>query len=270
MSFICSYCSKSYSNKGNLKLHQTTAKFCLKLQNKKLDIEYRCIDCNYITGRKEYLTKHLNTCKNKKNRELKEFNDKDLTIALIKQENAIQKKMIEELKKEAFKPKHTNITYNVQMNYCKQYLAPYQDLSNNLQKLVWTHYKNSYFTRGVDGVIALINKILSLEDNQKYLISFENSKQSFWRNNKDKIELDDKADKFLKEIFPYIREVANEKYIEEIDSTPSSDHISMNELLETRSSILRIGELGSKERTKCVNAMANSFYISNNLIKTIL
>jgi hypothetical protein len=65
MSFLCNHCNKSYSNKGNLITHQTTSKTCLKIQNKEV-AGYACEYCKYITGRKEYLVKHDNTCKYKK------------------------------------------------------------------------------------------------------------------------------------------------------------------------------------------------------------
>jgi signal recognition particle GTPase len=133
MSLVCEHCSKIYSTKGNLIKHQLTARFCLKLQNKKLDRIFNCEDCTYYTGRKDYLTTHIKTCKNKKKKESMDLKDCILQLALKDQHLKIQQGIIEELKKEAFKPKTTNnnndnIIYNVQMEYCKQYLAPYKEV----------------------------------------------------------------------------------------------------------------------------------------------
>jgi hypothetical protein len=35
--FTCDYCQKEFSTKGNLKLHQKTAKYCLNLRNKEIE-----------------------------------------------------------------------------------------------------------------------------------------------------------------------------------------------------------------------------------------
>jgi hypothetical protein len=268
MSFECEYCSKIYSSKGNLTKHQHTAKFCLKLQNKELDIEFKCDDCNYISGLKYDLSTHRKTCKNKKKKLIKESKDKDLQLALNKQQIKIQQGIIAELKKEAFKPKTTNnnITYNVQMEYCKQHLAPYEEFMKHAKKFIWTHFKTSHLLKGVDGIVILLNKILPL-DNPRYLLSFENSKQSFYRNNKNAIELDDKADKLLTDVHPMIMEIVNEKYREEINSTPLNDTKTMQELSDVRQSIVNIKDRGSKERKKCVSAISDALCVSNTSMK---
>jgi hypothetical protein len=192
---------------------------------------------------------------------------------LNKQQIKIQQGIIAELKKEAFKPKTTNnnnnnITYNVQMEYCKQHLAPYEEFIKHAKKFIWTHFKTSHLLKGVDGIVILLNKILPL-DNPPYLLSFENSKQSFYRNNKNNIELDDKADKLLTDVHPMIMEIVNEKYREEINSTPLSDTKTMQELSDVRQSIVNIKDRGSKERKKCVSAISESLCVSNTSMKII-
>jgi hypothetical protein len=97
MSFTCIHCSKVYSNNCNLTKHQRTAKFCLKIQNKILENAYSCNDCKYYTGNNHHLITHLKICKKKIKRELNESKDNDITIVLIKRENAIQKELIKEL-----------------------------------------------------------------------------------------------------------------------------------------------------------------------------
>jgi hypothetical protein len=267
MNLKCEYCSKVYSSKCNLSTHQRTAKFCLKIQNKILENAYTCKDCKYTTGRISSLTTHLKTCKKKKKREIKQVSDKDLIIALKDQQLIIQEGIIKELKKEAFKPKtinnNNNVTYNIQMEYCKQNLAPYEEFLKDAKKLIWTHFKTSYLLKGVDGIVLLLNKILP-NKTPRYLLSFENSKQSFYRNKDDKIELDDKADKLLTDIHPFIMEKVNEKYKEELTG---ADVKEMQELSDLRYSIIAINEMGSKERKKCVRAISDTFYVSNNTLK---
>jgi hypothetical protein len=262
-SLECCYCKKSYSNKGNLNLHQRTAKFCLKIQNISTK-KFSCNDCDYTTQRKSSLQDHLKICKKKKDRLRIEVNDDKLQLALNKQQIKIQQGIIEELKKEAFKPKTiNNITYNIQMEYCKQNLAPYEEFLKDAKKLIWTHFKTSYLLKGVDGIVLLLNKILP-NKTPRYLLSFENSKQSFYRNKDDKIELDDKADKLLTDIHPFIMEKVNEKYQEELIG---ADVKEMQELSDLRYSIMAINEMGSKERKKCVRAISDTFYVSNNTLK---
>jgi hypothetical protein len=237
----------------------------LKSQNDIITKELLCNDCNYTTRLKSNLSTHRKTCKNKKKRNKKESNDKDLQLALKDQQLKIQQGIIRELKKEAFKPKTTNnnITYNVHMEYCKQNLAPYEEFLKNAKKFIWTHFKTSHLLKGVDGIVILLNKILPI-DNPRYLLSFENSKQSFYRNNKDTIELDDKADKLLTDVHPMIMEIVNERYRDEINSTPSSDTKTMQELSDYRQSIVNIKDRGSKERKKCVSAISDALCVSNN------
>jgi hypothetical protein len=108
MYFSCEYCSKEYATKGSLTRHMLTAKFCLKLQNKNLDRKFKCDDCIYTTGNSYNLTTHIKTCKNKKKKELKEYRDDKLQLALKDQHIKTQEGIIKELKKESFKHKTTN------------------------------------------------------------------------------------------------------------------------------------------------------------------
>jgi hypothetical protein len=273
MPFTCEYCSKEYASKSNLNKHQLTAMFCLKLQNKKLDRIFNCDDCNYTTGNNYNLTTHIKTCKNKKKKESIDLKDCILQLALKDQQLKIQQGIMEELKKEAFKPKTTNnnnnnITYNVQMEYCKQHLAPYEEFLKDAKKFIWTHFKTSHMLKGVDGIVILLNKILPL-DEPRYLLSFESSRQSFYRNNQNTIELDDKADKLLMDVHPMIMEIVNERYRDEINSTPSSDTKTMQDLSDMRQSIANIRDRGSKERKKCVIAIAEALCVSNTSMKCV-
>jgi len=83
--YVCQYCHKVFSNQYVLKTHQTTAKYCIEIQNKQnennpVEIDlYNCEYCNISFTLKSSLQKHLITCKqkktleeNKKNSELTE------------------------------------------------------------------------------------------------------------------------------------------------------------------------------------------------------
>jgi hypothetical protein len=277
-SYVCEFCGKVLSTQSNLRQHTRTAKYCLKLRKKEVVNRYKCEHCEYSTGLNCDIKKHILRCKGKKDYDKIQLEDLKLRLATNAIELAVSKatvkiykdEVIPLLKKGTTNVINNNITFNTQMNYCQKVLSPYKTFSSDMGRLVWTHYRDSYFTRGVDGMIVLINKIISAEEDKKYLISFENSKRSFWRNNDNKLEVDDKADKFLNEVFPYMKEVTNEKYKEEIADTDLSDIKRMQEMLDMRNSIYRIGELGSCERKKCVDAMANNLYVSNNMLKMSL
>ena len=68
--FNCEYCNNKYSSSSSLKLHQKTAKFCIKIQDKnneqtKERFLFSCLHCH-----KEFLLKssyndHISLCKNK-------------------------------------------------------------------------------------------------------------------------------------------------------------------------------------------------------------
>lgn len=70
---ICEYCEKQLSTPTILKRHQQTAKYCLDIQNKKLDKQYKC-ECSKEFSRIDNYKTHIKTCKQKSN------NDKDKTI----------------------------------------------------------------------------------------------------------------------------------------------------------------------------------------------
>jgi chromosome segregation ATPase len=87
----CNYCKNILSTKSSLKLHQTTAKFCLKLQGVKNIKELFCCElCGKDFQRKLHLNKHKNICESVK-KENKEKENK---------ENSDSKKENSDLKKE--------------------------------------------------------------------------------------------------------------------------------------------------------------------------
>ena len=81
MDHICSFCSKKFYNKSSLTLHQTTAKFCLKLQNKTNDI-FTCCHCKTVFTRKCNLDKHESACTSSMDVEL---NEKDTEIERLRE-----------------------------------------------------------------------------------------------------------------------------------------------------------------------------------------
>ena len=63
----CQFCHNVFSNKQNLNAHQKKAKYCLKIQGKVPDIEYKCLDCSKTFTIKSNFIQHQKVCKRPKN-----------------------------------------------------------------------------------------------------------------------------------------------------------------------------------------------------------
>ena len=60
----CQFCHNVFSNKQNLNSHQKKAKYCLKLQGKTINTEYKCDGCSKTFTIKGNLIKHQKICRN--------------------------------------------------------------------------------------------------------------------------------------------------------------------------------------------------------------
>ena len=91
----CEFCKKILSNATTLKTHQTSAKYCLKIQGK-IDVfdNFECEYCSKKFTLLHYLNSHTNTCKNK-NENIKNIKDE---INTLQTENNTLKEDNEKLK----------------------------------------------------------------------------------------------------------------------------------------------------------------------------
>ena len=55
----CEFCKKVFTGKNNLRIHQTKATYCLKIQEKTPEISYTCSYCSKIFNRKDSFDVHL-------------------------------------------------------------------------------------------------------------------------------------------------------------------------------------------------------------------
>ena len=62
----CEFCGKKFSSKTNLLRHQRTVASCLKIQGKKIPVEFSCEYCNKTFPEKSNLGRHYLSCKVKK------------------------------------------------------------------------------------------------------------------------------------------------------------------------------------------------------------
>uniref|UniRef100_A0A6C0KCI5 C2H2-type domain-containing protein n=1 Tax=viral metagenome TaxID=1070528 RepID=A0A6C0KCI5_9ZZZZ len=61
----CEFCKKNFVSKSNLYTHQNTAKYCLKIQGKDKETQFKCEFCDKIVTQRSSLEDHLDVCKEK-------------------------------------------------------------------------------------------------------------------------------------------------------------------------------------------------------------
>ena len=69
----CEYCKKTFCNKYKLKTHQSTAKYCLKIQNKKAEEKYICKYCDKKFNLKVSYERHIMS--HEKNEDFMKYQD---------------------------------------------------------------------------------------------------------------------------------------------------------------------------------------------------
>jgi predicted RNase H-like nuclease (RuvC/YqgF family) len=168
----CNYCKKILSTKSSLKLHQTTAKFCLKLQGVKNIKELFCCElCGKDFQRKLHLNKHKNICesvkKENKEKENKENSDskkensdlkkekEDKENRDLKKENSDLKKEKEDLKNEIDDLKNENSEINFLKYQINYYKINNEKLNKRVDEFMFEYKKSA---------IDAINKHTSDED----------------------------------------------------------------------------------------------------------
>ena len=105
----CQYCKKTFSTKSSLKVHQTTAKYCLKLQGNEISKgKHICDICGKDFNVKFHLQNHMTICQ-KNNHVLTKYKEEN---QILKEENNILKKEILMLKQhlEKYREDYTNLS----------------------------------------------------------------------------------------------------------------------------------------------------------------
>lgn len=86
---VCLFCHKKFSNKHNMKVHQTSAKYCLKLQNNEELATNQCEHCNKTFTSKQTLIYHSRICKKVIVHEIRDYYGKMIKELEQKYENEI-------------------------------------------------------------------------------------------------------------------------------------------------------------------------------------
>lgn len=146
----CSFCHNKFSNKQNLNAHQSRAKYCLKIQNKKPDLEYNCDSCGKSFMSTTTLRRHKSSCSSKDlvvdlHKRIKELEDKNILLEercriLTKQLDKTENRY-DDLATTAVK-RPTSSTKNIQItNYIKN-MPPLleSDIQNSVPMLTLEHH----------------------------------------------------------------------------------------------------------------------------------
>ena len=146
----CQYCHNEFSNKQNLNSHQKKTKYCLQLQKKTPEQEYKCVSCGKSFLIQTKLRRHEKICSSKNvvadlNNKVKQLEEKNIEL---KKENEMLTKQLktteesyEKLSLTAVKRPTTN-TKNIQINNYIQKMEPLrlEDLKQSIPMLTLDHH----------------------------------------------------------------------------------------------------------------------------------
>jgi len=255
----CIYCSHSFKTNVLLKRHQTTVKYCLKLQEKKEeeDKNFICNHCKKEFTTKQTLNNHINICRIKFQniilqkekiigdlKNLLQTNDnllktkenllkeKDDIIIELKAKLEIYEKDHEFIKEIAKQPKTQNNTVN--NNNKVLILSPFNLTQNDINVIVNDKFTKEHFLAGQKGVAKFTSNNILKDDNgnQTYMCT-DSSRNIFnYKNKEGQIEKDIKAVKLTETISPAVI-TKSEKIYKQIKTDDTTEEY-MKKLLDIK------------------------------------
>jgi hypothetical protein len=265
-SFVCSICEAKLSCAASLARHMRTAKYCLNLRAEPCGKIWKCEFCEYKTGVSHNFQRHLKSCSTKYKKNMtKEVNklrqdiERETEIKMLREQ-------LEDLKKEAYKPRITNIQNNlIQLQYSQQILSPYDSLQEKFGEILKTHYQMPQYKKGVEGVSTVINDHILGHNGKRWLISYKPSEYTFHRKrDTEAIEIDEKAELLLDDLMPIISGLTKKYFDEAIDD--ALDYNQKVKICDSNKAILNIAKKGSTERRTCVQSIAERNAMDSDLI----
>jgi hypothetical protein len=260
--FVCEFCGNVLSALRSLKRHIKTSKSCLEIRGQRPSATKSCADCGYESAVMTNFSRHLELCKLRNARMRKEESEekKRLEERIIRLE--AENNVMRQLSTESSHPRivnnnQFNITLNLQLEHSQRILSPYSALEKEQARLLLASFTKSVFRRGLKGLARIINNKLLTHEGKKWIVSYEPNKQVFHRkNDKEEIEVDDRAEAFLESLMPTIKALV-QRHVS--DSMSEADNNKEREgTLKLQEIFYPVFERGTPERKKIVRMIADN------------
>ena len=217
MSFVCEFCNKDFSTKGNLTLHQKRAKFCLAARGLPINTissEIKCQYCPKIFSSKQMCKLHEKKCNNKtineiqqetslKDQEImflkKQLEDKNKEIDYFKQELDFYKQKLGSIALEGVKkPTTTNNTSQQITNI----LTPLDLNEEKIKTIVENHLDETYFLDAQKGVAKFcFDKLIQTEDGKRRLVCSDPVRERYrYIDEEGNLQEDIQASRFIEKV----------------------------------------------------------------------
>ena len=223
--FVCTFCKKEFTIKGNMLSHQKTTKYCLEQQGKVCN-NFECQFCSKHFTTQHNLNDHNSVCKEKDKKQLKEIEVQNIQYKekLEKQKQDYEERLEkqkqdyeEKLEKQrqdymtklearldkfestvvniASEPKTKTTTTNVVVNNNTLNLS-----QEHVTKVLDEHFTKEVAAGGQKGLAKMVHeKMLTGPDGKPTYVCVDSSRQTFeFTNNDGDVERDVKAKKLTK------------------------------------------------------------------------
>jgi hypothetical protein len=144
----CKFCKNKFSNKSNLRNHQATAKYCLKLQGKNEENKFKCNDCKKVLSSMQRLKIHQISCR--KHQISIAVICKDRIILNLRKRLKEQKNIVKDLQnqltnvalKAVSRPTHHTSNKTIQINNYIKNMQPleYKHIEQSVPMLTLDHH----------------------------------------------------------------------------------------------------------------------------------
>jgi hypothetical protein len=231
MSFICQFCNKEFSAKGNMNNHQKTAKYCLSKRGfEKLQLIENQIKCQYcpkLFTSKQMCRFHEEKCNNKtvlqveKDYKLK-LDEKDNLLRLRDQEILFLKNQVRELQSnitsialEGVKKPTTTNTNNTS-NSITNILVPLDLDEDKIQDIVENRFNETHFLDAQKGVAKFcFENLIKTEDGKRRMVCSDPVRERYrYIDEKGDIKEDLQARQFIEKISKPIIDASGKLYDE--------------------------------------------------------
>jgi hypothetical protein len=253
MSFVCEFCSASFTTKSNLSTHQKRTKKCLLLQNKNVSNEFECIKCHKVFTSNYSLEKHIEKCNVEIYTEynlLRLQNEKlMLTISSLKQESKQKDKRIKDLElsknneivelKQQIEKLQSRLgdiaeigakkaTTNYRVNNIVNQLIPYDLSQEKIKMIVNEKFTENHLYAKENGIANFaVHNLLTDDEGYKMTCTDMARKLFIYKDEKGNIYKDPNASSFLQTYIPAVKK----KSYEIISDKDGDDMIELSECI---------------------------------------